>query len=82
MAHPRAATDVPSGEAVGRAVLRDLDIAETLEVLQDQIEDLTLCIQDVRTDDLPLRLQRHTTGVSSRWTRLLRMIARAVTCYQ
>ena len=43
-AHPRAAADVPVGEAVGRAVLRDLDIAETLVVLQDQIEGLTLGI--------------------------------------
>ena len=63
--HPRATTDVPVGEAVGRAVLHDLDIAETLAMLQDQIEGLTLVIQDVRTNKLPLRLQCHTTGVPS-----------------
>ena len=48
---------IPAGEAVGRAVLRDLDIVETLAVLQDQIEGLTLGIQDVRTEELPLILQ-------------------------
>ena len=81
VARPRAADDAPAGKAVRRAILRDLDISETLAVLQDQIEGLTLDIQDVRTDELPLRLQRHTTGVPSRWTRLLCMIAHAVTCY-
>jgi len=84
-AHPvvclRVPAVVPAGEAVGRAILHDLDVAETLSALQDQIEGLTLGIPDVRTDELPLRLQRHTTGLSNRWTRLLRMIVQAVTCY-
>ena len=71
----RVADVVPTGEAIGTVFLRDLDIAETLAVLQDQIEGLTLGIQDVRTDELPLRLQPHTTGVPSRRTRLLCMIA-------
>jgi len=75
----RAATVVPVGEVVWGVVLHDLDIAETLAVLQDQIEGLTLGIQDVRTDELPLRLQHHTTSVL--WTRLLHMIAQAMTCY-
>ena len=52
----RAATAVLAGEAVGRAILRDLDVSETLAVLQDQIEGLTLGIPDVRTNELPLRL--------------------------
>ena len=79
--HRRELVVAPAGEAVGRAILHDFDVAETLSALQDQVEGLTLGIPDVRTDELPLRLQRHTTGVSSRWTRLLRMIAQAVTCY-
>ena len=78
---PRVAAVVPVGEAVGRAILRDLDVFETLAVLQDQIKGLTLGIPDVRTDELPLRLQRHTIGMLSRWTRLLRMIEHAVTSY-
>ena len=78
---PRVASSVPVGEVVGRAILHDPDVAETLAVLQDQIKGLTLGIQDVRTDELPLRLQCHTIGVPSRWTRLLRMIAQVVTCY-
>ncbi len=77
----RALATAPVGEVVGRAILRDLDVVETLSALQEQIEGLTLGILDVRTDELPFRLQRHTTGVPSRWTRLLRMIAQAVTCY-
>ena len=72
---------VPAGEAVGRAILHDLNVAETLSALQDQIEGLTLGIPDVRNDELPLMLQQHTTGMPRRWTRLLRMIAQAVTCY-
>ena len=47
----------PVGEAVGRAILRDLDAAKTLTALQDQFEGLTLGIPDVRTVELPLRLQ-------------------------
>ena len=81
IAHLRVPTAAPAGEAIGRAIIRDLDVAETLSALQDQVEGLTLGIPDVKTDELPLRLQRHTTGVPSRWTRLLRMIAQAVTCY-
>ena len=71
----------PVGEAAGRVILRDLDVAETLTVVQEKVESLTLGIPDVRIDELPLQLQRHTTGVPRRWTRLLRMIAQAVTCY-
>ena len=77
----RVPATAPTGEVVGRAILRDLDVGETLTALQDQVKGLTLSVPDVRTDELPLRLQRHTTGVPRRWTRLLRMIAQAVTYY-
>lgn len=43
-ARPRAVAGILVGEVVGRTVLRDLDIAETLVVLQDQIKGLTLGI--------------------------------------
>ena len=81
VARPRVPASAPAGEAAGRAILRDLNVVETFSALQDQIEGLTLGIPDVRTDELPLMLQRHTTGVSHRWTRLLCMIAQVVTCY-
>ena len=71
----------PAGEAAGRVILHDLDVAETLTAVEEQVESLTLGIPDVRIDELPLQLQRHTTGVPRRWTRLLHMIAQAVTCY-
>lgn len=53
---PRALAAAPGGEVGGRAILRDLNVAETLSALQDQIEGLTLGIPDVRTDELPLML--------------------------
>ena len=78
---PRAPVAAPAGETAGRVILRDLDVAETLTAVQEQVESLTLGIPDVRIDVLPLQLQRHTTGVPRQWTRLLRMIAQAVTYY-
>lgn len=52
----RVPAAAPAGEAMGRAILRNLDVAETLSTLQDQVECLTLGILDMRTDELPLRL--------------------------
>ena len=79
--HLRVPGTAPAGEAAGGVILRDLDVVETLTAVQEQVESLTLGIPDVRIDELPLQLQWHTTGVPRRWTRLLRMIAQAVTCY-
>ena len=78
---PRPPVAAPAVEPARRAIIRDLDDTETLIAVQEQVESLTLGIPDVRIDELPLQLQRHTTGVPRRWTRLLRMIAQAVTCY-
>ena len=78
---PGVPAAAPAGEAPGRAILRDLDLAETLAAVQEQVEGLTFGIPDVRIDELPLRLQQHTAGVPRRWSRLLRMIAQAVACY-
>lgn len=77
----RAPVAAPVGETPGRVILHDLDVAETLAVVQEQVEGLTLGIPDVRIDELLLQLQRHTTGVPRQWTRLLPMIAQSVTCY-
>ena len=78
---PRPLVVALAVEPARRVILHDLDDAETLTAVQEQVESLTLGIPDVRIDELPLQLQRHTTGVPRRWTRLLRMIAQAVTCY-
>ena len=53
---PRAPAAVPAGETAGRVILRDLDVAETLIAVQEQVESLTLSIPDVRIDELPLQL--------------------------
>ena len=66
---------------IGRAVLQDLDLAETLAELQDHVEGLTLGILNVRIKELPMRLQRHTIGVPGRWMHLFHMIAQGVTYY-
>ena len=78
---PRPPVAALAVEPARRVILRDLDDTETLTAVQEQVESLTLGIPDVRINELPLQLQRHTTGVPRRWTRLLRMIAQAVTCY-
>ena len=54
------------------------DITEELE---ENLERLTLDIPDADIDDLPMRYQRPTAGVSGRFSRLLRRVARAVMCY-
>lgn len=80
MARPRE-VDAPVERVVGRVVLSDLDIAETMAQLQDHVEGLTLGIPDVQIDELPMRLQRHTTSVPSHQMMLLHMIAQVVACY-
>ena len=77
----RSPAATPAGEPARRVVIHDLDDTETLTVVQEQVESLTHGLPDVQIDELPLQLQRHTIGVPRRWTRLLRMIAQAVTCY-
>ena len=60
---PRPPVAAPAVEPARRAILRDLDDTEILTAVQEQVESLTLGIPDVRIDELPLQLQRHTTGV-------------------
>ena len=66
---------------VGRAVLQDLDLVETLAELQDHVERLTLCILDIQIQELPMRLWWYTIGVPSHQIWLLCMIAHTMTCY-
>ena len=49
--------------------------------LEENLERLTLDIPDADIDDLPMRYHRSTTGVPSRFSRLLRRVARTVMCY-
>ena len=80
-ARPQSPAAVPAAEPARRVVIRDLGDTEILAAVQEQVESLTRGLPDVQIDELPLQLQWHTIGMPRRWTRLLRMIAQAVTCY-
>ena len=54
---------VPAERVVGRAVLQDLDMAETLPELRQHIEGLTFEIPYCWIKELPMRLQQHAIGV-------------------
>ena len=73
--------DVLVERAVRRAVLQDLDMAETLTELWKHTEGFTFGISDFRIEELPMQLQHHILGVPNRWMQLLRKIARSVGCY-
>ena len=47
---------MPAERAVERAVLQDLDMAETLDELWQHIEGLTFGIPYFRVEELPMRL--------------------------
>ena len=79
VARPRSPVAAPAAEPARRVVIRDLGDSEILAAVQEQVESLTRGLPDVQIGELPLQLQRHTIGVPSRWTRLLRMIAQTVT---
>ena len=49
--------------------------------LEENLEKLTLDIPDADIDDLLTRYQRSMVGVSGRFSRILRRVARAVMCY-
>jgi hypothetical protein len=51
------------------------------EILEKNLEGLTMNILDASIDDIPRHYQRHTVGVSASIGRLLRKLARAVACY-
>ena len=53
---PESEVDVPAERAVGRAVLQDLDMAETLTELQKHIEGLTFGIPYFRIEEIPMQL--------------------------
>ena len=49
--------------------------------LEENMERLNLDIPDASIDDLPMRYQRPTVGVPSRFSRLLHRVVWAVMCY-
>ena len=53
---PEQETDEPTERTIGREVLQDLYLDDTLTELQQHVEGLTLGIPDVRIEELPKRL--------------------------
>ena len=54
---------------------------EELGDLEENLQHLTVGIPDVATDKVPKCYQRHTVGVSERFSRLLCRVAQAIACY-
>ena len=54
---------------------------EELEDLEENLRCLIVGIPDVTTDKVPRRYQRHTTGISEQFSRLLYRVAQAIACY-
>ena len=54
---------------------------EELGDLENNLQNFTVGIPDMTTDKVPRRYQRHTTGVSGQFSRLLRRVAQAIACY-
>ena len=54
---------------------------EELGDIEENLQQLTMDILDMITNEVPMRYQCHTTGVSGRFSRLLCRVAQAITCY-
>jgi hypothetical protein len=55
--------------------------AKDYQVVKQNLKGLTADIPDMSLEEVPLRDQRHTVGVSTSMSRLLHRVARAVMCY-
>jgi hypothetical protein len=51
------------------------------EVVEQNLEGLTVDIPDISIDEISRRYQRHTVGISGSLSRLIHRVARAVVCY-
>ena len=49
--------------------------------IEENLERLTIDIPDASIDDLPMRYQRHTTGVPGHFIGLLCRVVQDVICY-
>ena len=54
---------------------------EELGDLEEKMQQLTMDIPDMTTDEVPRHYQHHTTGVFGWFSRLLRRVAQAIVCY-
>ena len=54
---------------------------EELRYLEENLQRLTVGILDMTTDEVPRCYQRHTAGVSGRFSRILCRVAQAIACY-
>ena len=54
---------------------------EELGDVEENLQHLTVGIPDVATDRVRMHYQCHTVGVSERFSRLLRRVAQAISCY-
>ena len=79
--HPKQGAVEPIERAIGREVLQDLYMVETLSDLQNHIQGLTFEIPYFWIEELPMRLQCHTICIPNRWMQLLCRIARSIACY-
>ena len=52
---------------------------EEIRYIEEKLEFLTLGIPDMTTDEVPRRYQRHTAGVSGRFSRVVHRVAQAIT---
>jgi hypothetical protein len=55
---------------------------EDYQVVEQNLEGLTVDIPDMPLEEVPRRDQRHTVGVSGSMSRLLCRVAWAVVCYR
>jgi hypothetical protein len=56
--------------------------AEDYQVVEQNLEGMTADIPNMTLEEVPRRVQRHTIGVSTSMSQLLRRVARAVMCYR
>ena len=54
---------------------------EELGDIEENLQQLTVGIPDMTTNEVPRHYQCHTTGVSRWFSRLLRRVAQAIACY-
>lgn len=57
------------------------DQSDTLDLLEEDLNRLTVAVSFTRQEEILVRLQWHTTGAGGRFSHVLRKISQAVVCY-